>query len=174
MNNILITGFPGVGKTTMIKKLFDIFKEFNPAGFYTSEIIEEGVRTGFEITNLYGDSEIFAHVNIKSRHCVGKYKVDIKVFDRIVEQIFSKEKKTGLYIIDEIGKMECKSRKFSKLIIELLNADKPVIASIAEKGSGLINEIKKRDDINLYEITISNRDLMIKELTMAIRDLLLE
>jgi hypothetical protein len=49
-----------------------------------------------------------------------------------------------------------------------------VIASISEKGIGIIQEIKKRDDIKLYEITPNNRDQKLKELTMEIRDLLLE
>lgn len=174
MKNILIAGLPGVGKTTLIKKLCEIFKEFNPAGFYTIEIKEDGVRTGFELVSLYGDSRTLAHVNLKTKHSIGKYKVDIKGFEDLLDNIFLREKKKGLFIIDEIGKMECKSKKFSRLINELLNSDKPVVASIAEKGTGLINEIKKRDDITIFEITPHNRDLKLKELTMAIRDILLE
>lgn len=174
MNNILITGFPGVGKTTLIKKLSEVFKEFNPIGFYTSEISENGMRQGFEVVSLSGDSKILAHVNLKSKYAVGKYKVDIKAFEGMLDKIFSRDKKIGLYIIDEIGKMECKSKKFSKLITDLLNADKPVVATISEKGVDIINDIKKRDDIRLFEITTNNRELKLKELTMAIRDLLLE
>jgi nucleoside-triphosphatase THEP1 len=40
--NILLAGPPGTGRTTLIRKLSEIFKEFNPAGFYTTEIIEDG------------------------------------------------------------------------------------------------------------------------------------
>ncbi len=174
MNNILITGIPGIGKTTLIRKISEIFKEFNPAGFYISEIIEDGVRTGFELVSLYGDSRVLSHINLKTKYIVGKYKVDIKGFENMLDNIFSREKKTGLYIIDEIGKIECKSKKFSKLIIELLNSDKPVVASISDKGTGLIHDIKKRNDIKLFEITPNNIELLLKELTMEIRDLLLE
>jgi nucleoside-triphosphatase THEP1 len=85
-----------------------------------------------------------------------------------------KEKKTGLYIIDEICKMECESKKFSKLITDLLNSDKPLIATIHDKGTVLINEIKKRDDVRIFELTSGNHELKIKELTMVMRDLLLE
>lgn len=38
--NILITGLPGVGKTTLIKKLTEALKDFYPVGFYTEEIRE--------------------------------------------------------------------------------------------------------------------------------------
>jgi nucleoside-triphosphatase len=174
MKNILITGLPGVGKTTLVKKLCIVFKEFNPVGFVTNEIFEEGNRTGFEAANLYGDSRMFAHIRLKSKVSVGKYKVDIKGFDDFLDKTFSREKKTGLYFIDEIGKMECESRKFSKLIPELMNSSRPVIATISEKGTGLISDIKKREDVRMFEITEQNRDLRLKELTMVIRDLLLE
>jgi nucleoside-triphosphatase THEP1 len=90
-----------------------------------------------------------------------------------MEAVFSKEKKTGLYLVDEIDKIECESKKFTKLIVEILNSDKPVVATIAEKGTGLIGELKRREDVNLIEITPGNRDLQLKELTMEIRDLLL-
>ena len=174
MKNIIITGLPGVGKTTLIKKLAEIFKEFNPAGFYTSEITEEGIRVGFFVTSLHGDSKIFSHVNIKSKYSVGKYRIDMKGFEALLNTIFSRDKKTGFFLVDEIGKMECQSRKFCKLIQDLLDSEKPVIASISDKGTGIISEIKKREDIILYEITPANRDLKLKDLTMEIRDLLLE
>jgi len=174
MNNILITGQPGVGKTTLIRKLSIIFKEFNPAGFFTSEIVENGERVGFAIENLNGDSRVLAHINLKSKYSMGKYKIDIKGFEDFLQNILLKEKKTGLYIMDGIGKLECESKKFSKLIVDLLDADKPLIATIPEKGSGLISETKKRDDVRIVELTQNNHELKLKELTMVIRDLLLE
>jgi len=174
MNNILITGMSGIGKTTLMKKLYVIFKEFNPAGFFTSEILENDETTGVVIENLNGDGRILAHINLKSKYSVGKFKIDMKGFEDFLQHILLKEKKTGLYFIDEIGKIECESKKFSKLIVELLNADKPLVATIPEKGTGLISEIKKRDDIRLFELTVHNHEQKLKELTMVIRDLLLE
>ena len=174
MKNILITGLPGCGKTTMIRKLAEIFKEFNAAGFYTSEIVEDGARTGFMVASLFGDNKVFAHINLNSKYSVGRYRIDIKGFETLLDSIFYNEKKTGVYFVDEIGKMECQSKKFSKLIIDLLNANKPLIASISEKGIGLISDIKKRDDVKIVEINHENADQIVKMLTMQIRDLLLE
>jgi nucleoside-triphosphatase len=172
--NILLEGLPEAGRTSLIRRLSEIFKEFNPVGFYTSQIKEDGAITGFFVASLFGDNRVLAHTSLKSRYAVGKYRIDMKGFENLLESVFSKEKKIGLYFVDEIDKIECSSKKFAKTIIEILNSDKPVIASIAEKGTGLITEIKKREDVKLLEVTPANRDLLLKELTMEIRDLLLE
>jgi nucleoside-triphosphatase len=172
--NLLITGMPGSGRTTLIRKLSEVFKEFNPTGFYTTEITEDGAQAGFLVASLYGDSRVLAHTGLKSKYGVGRFRVDVKGFDAMLDNIFTKDKKTGLYIIDEIGKVECISKKFCKLIVELLNSEKPLIASISDKGTGIISDIKKRSDVKLYEINPENHDLKLKALTMEIRDLLLE
>ena len=174
MNNILITGLPEAGKTTLIKRLCIIFKEFNPVGFVTNEIMEDGVISGLEVNNLFGDNRIFAHTKLKSKVSVGKFKIDIKGFDIFLDQTFSREKKSSLYFIDEIGKAACESKKFGKIIMTLLDAKKPVIAAISDKGTGLISDIKKREDVKIVEVTEQNREIRLKELTMIIRDLLLE
>ncbi len=172
--NILLAGLPEVGRTTLIRRLSEIFKEFNPAGFYTSEIVEDGAITGFFVASLFGDSRVLAHTNLKTKYTAGKYRIDIKGFENLLDTVFSKERKTGLYLIDEIDRIECESKKFVKIMLEILNSDKPVIASIAVKGTGLISEIKKREDVKLIDVMPGNRDLLLKELTMEIRDLLLE
>ncbi len=172
--NIILTGVPGSGRTTLIRKLSEVFKEFNPTGFYTTEITEDGMQTGLLVASLFGDGRVLAHVGLKSKYSVGRLRVDVKGFDVMLDNVFSKDKKTGLYFIDEIGRTECLSRKFCKLVNDLLNGEKPVVASISDKGTGIVNEVKKRNDVELHQITLDNHDLKLKELTMEIRDLLLE
>jgi nucleoside-triphosphatase len=45
-----------------------------------------------------------------------------------------------------------------------LDSEKWVIATIALKGSGLIEEIKKRHDIELFELTKNNRDTLLSDI----------
>lgn len=156
--NILITGLPGIGKTTLIKKLAEKLQHGNLAGFYTEEIRTAGIRKGFSLVSLHGVRSILSHVDIQSRYRVGKYGVDVKNFEDFLNDIAFLQPQTSLIIIDEIGKMECFSGNFKKLLTRLLDSEKPVIATIALRGEGIIAEIKKRKDVQFFVMTLSNRD----------------
>jgi len=169
IKNILITGVPGIGKTTIIKKLADALNDLHPAGFYTLEIREGGVRKGFELVSLEGRKGILSHERIRSTHRVGKYGVDVKEFDVFLSYIPFFSEETGLIVIDEIGKMESLSNKFTALVREILGSEKPVIATIALKGGGIISEIKKRSDVQVFEISRENRDELTPEILRSVR-----
>jgi nucleoside-triphosphatase THEP1 len=80
--NILITGPPGCGKSTLIEKVVNRIEK-PVTGFFTREIKEEGRRVGFSINTLDGREGILAHQNIKSRFRVGKYGVNLKDIDSV-------------------------------------------------------------------------------------------
>jgi len=162
--NLLITGLPGIGKTTLIKKLCEALKSFHPVGFYTEEIREGSERKGFELMSLEGTKGLLSHKEIKSPYKVGQYRVDIKGFEDFLGSVSFFDPSTRVIIIDEIGKMECLSLRFQEILKEILDSEKWVIATIALKGSGLIAEVKKRQDVKLSEITKKNRDSLLKEI----------
>jgi nucleoside-triphosphatase len=64
-------------------------------------------------------------------------------------------------IVDEIGKMECVSGVFVKAVKKILDGDTVVVATIAKRGSALIEETKSRSDTRLYEVTPTNRTTLI-------------
>jgi len=169
--NILITGQPGIGKTTFIKKLAEELKDMHPSGFYTTETREAGIRKGFELISLDGSKGILSHVDIKSPYRVSKYGVDVEGFETFLESISLLHWTTSIVIIDEIGKMECFSSKFRALVKEILDTDKLLVATIALKGSGLIADIKKRDDVKLFKVKLENRDSLVSEILKDVRDL---
>ncbi|MGH7807073.1 MAG: NTPase [Thermodesulfobacteriota bacterium] len=162
--NILITGLPGIGKTTVIKKLSEALNDSHPVGFYTEEIREQGIRKGFELISLDGRKGLLSHVDIKSAYKVGKYNVDIKGFEDFLDSIPFFELFTSIIIIDEIGKMECLSKKFRKLLVDVLDSEKLVVATIALKGGGIIEKVKKRHDVMLFEMKLGNRESLAEEI----------
>lgn len=166
--NILITGKPGIGKTTFIIKLSDHLKDFHPVGFYTSEIREQGIRRGFELIGLNGERGILSHTDIISNYSVGKYKVNVSGFENFLDRVTLLNATSRIVIIDEIGKMECFSKKFISILEQLLNSDKIVIATIALYGDEKISKIKKRNDVSIFEITRANRETLISEIALMI------
>lgn len=168
--NILITGRPGVGKTTLI---FRLIKQINLpcVGFYTAEIRESGRRTGFEAIALHGPKLIMSHVDIKSPYRVSKYGVDVANFERFLKEIPFFDPKYAFIVIDEIGKMECFSPLFKKLILNLLDHDTPLIATIALRGDVFIESIKTRHDVRVYTVTYDNRDKLAMELYPVLKEL---
>jgi nucleoside-triphosphatase len=167
--NILITGLPGVGKTTLIKRISEALKNLHPVGFYTAEIKEGGERKGFELISLEGKRGILSHKEARSPYQVGHYKVDIESFEDFLNSIPFSDLLTRLIIIDEIGKMECLSDQFKKILEEILDSEKRVMATIALKGSGLIARVKERDDVKIFEITKKNRDSLVLEILKEMR-----
>jgi len=168
--NVLITGRPGVGKTTLIFRLIEQIK-LPCVGFYTAEIRGNGRRTGFKAIALHGPKLIMSHVDIKSPYRVSKYGVDVANFERFLKEIPFFDPKYAFIVIDEIGKMECFSPLFKKLILKLLDHDTPLIATIALRGDAFIESIKTRHDVHVYTVTYDNRDKLAMELYPVLKEL---
>jgi nucleoside-triphosphatase THEP1 len=165
--NILLTGPPRCGKSTVIEKLVKQIP-MPVTGFFTREIREKGRRVGFSITTLDGKEGVLAHEESKSRSKVGKYGVNIDQIDQIAVPSIIPSASDQIVIIDEIGKMECFSPLFRQTLIKTLNSENLVIGSIALKGGPFIQKIKEREDVLLVTVTETNRDSLAADLLKQI------
>lgn len=159
---ILVTGHPGVGKTTLIRQVARDLAHLRPVGFYTTEVREAGVRRGFDWVSLDGRRGRLAHVELRSPHRVGKYGVDVAGFEQFLDDV--RWSNARLVVIDEIGKMECVSESFQLLVRRLLDSDTPLLATVASTGGGLIGDVKRRPDFRLIKLTRRNRDSLAAEI----------
>ncbi len=154
----LLTGRPGTGKTTLIKEVLGRF-EGKAGGFYTEEIRIGGVRQGFRLITLDGESTILAHVNIHSPYRVSKYGVDVEGLDRVgVRAIRRALRECDLVIIDEIGKMELFSPSFREAVLEAVSSSKMVLRTIMLNPHPFSDEIKRDPRVALVLVTRMNRD----------------
>ncbi len=165
---ILLTGLPGCGKTTAIMKILENLGCKKVVGFYTQEIRHNGKRTGFRWDRLDGVAGTLAHIDIKGRFKVGKYGVDITGFEEAIVPILDVEQSAELFVIDEIGKMECFSEKFVAAVRQLFESEKSVIATVAKKGAGLISEIKDYPNVQLFNLIKHERDKTIVEILQTL------
>jgi len=184
-NIILITGVPGIGKTTLIKRISDIIinkysHKFVVKGFYTQEVrnSEFGERIGFDVIDVTNplNRRQLSRIDLKSGPKVGKYCVDLKSFESIAIPLISfteKEIKTIeesnkelIVIIDEIGKMEAFSDLFRKGVKQLFDSEVTsrsyrILATLPTKRNvRLAEDLRQKSANREIHINRSNRDSM--------------
>lgn len=168
--NILLTGLPGCGKTTVIKKILSKIKNPNIMGFFTEEIIEKKQRNGFRIRSLDGRTGVLAKIGLKSPFKVSKYGVDIDAVEDIgADAILKGIREADIIIIDEIGKMELSSDLFKLAVLDALECNKFVLGTISLKDSDFTKQIKNRDDTIIFDVNQANRDKLVSEIQKYIK-----
>ncbi|MCK4845807.1 MAG: hypothetical protein KAS95_09050, partial [Candidatus Heimdallarchaeota archaeon] len=159
MVNVLVTGQPRIGKTTMIAR---ILAESNKSaiGFITKEIREKGYRIGFDIETLSGIVKPLASKKGKtSKYKVGSYNVYVENVDFVVDYLKAKiESGTSydLIVLDEVGKMELYSDSFKEFVLYCLK-QKKVLGTIMMRDNDFTMQIKSRSDTRIFNLTEENR-----------------
>ncbi len=155
--HVLITGFPGTGKTTLISSLIGRLPGTR-TGFITREVRTAGVRKGFTIETLEGVTAPLADDAPGGSRRVGKYRVLTEHIDGVAVPAI--RAKADFIVIDEIGKMETVSEEFVRALQSALDGRSTVVATIAMKGGPVIETIKARPDVKIFEVTRENRDTL--------------
>lgn len=165
---IFLTGKPGIGKTTVLKKIVSLLKE-RATGFWTEEIRDplSNKRSGFKVVTTEGKTAILASKSFNSSLRVGSYGVNIKDFEDIVIPVLENALRQGekIIIIDEIGKMELFSEKFIDVVEKIVfSSNCNLVATIPIKDiHPIVASIRRLRD-NLIEITEENRDRIINHI----------
>ncbi len=161
--NILLTGNPGVGKTTLIIKLTQRLGNYALSGFYTEEVRVEGARMGFRAVTLNGSSAIFAHRSYHGEpgHRVGTYGVRPEILETLViPHLDASRKRAQVVFVDEIARMELISDRFKEAVTSVLDSPCVVVATVAAHGTGFTKRVKERKDVEVITVTRNNRDIL--------------
>ncbi|MBI4280598.1 AAA family ATPase [Candidatus Uhrbacteria bacterium] len=172
IKNLLVTGEPGAGKTTLVEALIEPYRQL-AGGIVTREIRTAGERKGFRLCSLDGRSQILAHVDFDRPHRVGKYGVDEEVMDLFaVPGLQSALERSRLIVIDEIARMELVSPSFRRVALQALSSDRVVLATVHAQSDPFSDILKDRSDVCLFKITQTSRESTQKILTQLLADLL--
>jgi nucleoside-triphosphatase len=160
---LLLTGSPGVGKTTVLLRVVESLKgkDYSVGGMISREVRSDGVRVGFEVLDLSSDRRGWlAHVNQPSGPQVGKYHVNLEDLNSIgAEAIMEAVDKCDVIAIDEVGPMELFSEKFKEAVKRAVQCGKVVVGVVHWKARDrLIEEMKAREDTEIITVTHENRD----------------
>ncbi|KAJ2939200.1 hypothetical protein O0L34_g8514 [Tuta absoluta] len=179
----ILTGDPGVGKTTLVKKLAEIIEEkgVKCSGFYTEEVRKNRVREGFDVVTLDGQKGSLARdqtlLQGPVKHKVGKYGFLVQEFENVALPTLLKpqDPTTHLLVIDEIGKMEFFSEQFKSRVKDIFSAasDYVVLATIpVRKGDALIESLRNNPRGKVWLVTRDNRNSIHEEILKEMKNTL--
>ncbi|KAJ3681977.1 hypothetical protein LUZ60_014550 [Juncus effusus] len=182
---ILVTGPPGVGKTTLVMRVFEKLRASHPQlsirGFYTREVREGSERVGFEVVTLDGRRGPLASSKASSAESVrwptvGKYKIDVASFESLALPELQVKEGTDLFIIDEVGKMELFSSSFFPAVMRVLESNIPILASIPIPKFGrdipAVARLRNHPGATLFTLNAGNRDVVRENIYNQLVDML--
>ena len=163
--NLLVTGKPGVGKTTLVERVLEhLCSSLRLAGFITTEVRDPtGQRLGFDIVTVGGEKGELARVGLQGRARIGRYGVNLEVFERLALPELAR-READLIVIDEIGQMECRSGRFRRAVEDALDAPVNILATLGLGRLPFLQAIRERPDVELVTLTERNRDALVAEL----------
>lgn len=183
---ILVTGQPGQGKTTAVKKMVEYLQSQGVycQGFYTEEVLSSksgGSRIGFDVVTIpEGERGVLSRKEgIKSKFKTGQYHVDVSSFEKLAlpslsfttgENAEGKDAKLGptVFVLDEIGRMELHSIAFQDHVRSMLESDLLLVGAITAPRYGhrvpYCDEISAHDGVSVHNLTKKTRDGVLDEL----------
>lgn len=160
----LVTGEPGIGKTTMIRQVVSTMR-LRAAGFYTEDLRMGGVREGFRIVTLDGEIGLLAASGHPAEVTVSKYGVDLGELERVGVAALRRGLERGHVVVaDEIGKMQLLSRPFRQTIFEAVRLGHPLLGTIMLGRNPYAERIRGHRNVEILELTPDNRHDVLKVL----------
>jgi nucleoside-triphosphatase len=162
----LLEGRPGIGKTTLARRLLHLLQEAGlpVGGFTTAELRAGGRREGFLVEAVSGAREVLAHVDLPGPPRVGRYGVDLAAFEPVALPALGDPGPGGVVVIDELGKMELASAAFRAAVLELLGRDVAVVATVQLARHRFTDALKRRPDVRVVRVTEATRDALPEQL----------
>jgi nucleoside-triphosphatase len=162
---LLLTGPPGIGKTTVLVKTINKLKEngYCIGGMLSCEVRKGGTRIGFKIFDLNsGKSGWLANTKQKSGPQIGKYRVNLENLTIIGTQAITYAvSNCCVVVIDEIGPMELCSSNFKDSVYKALASGKTILAIVHLKTKDkLVKEVKTRNDSESFIVAKENRETL--------------
>ena len=169
----LVTGPPGVGKSTLVSKVVLRLKSAGVivGGCTTAERRSGGARVGFEVRDLTtGRTGELASAASKIGPRVGRYRVNLTDLAKVgAAGVDAAAASSELIVIDEVGPMELVSPEFRRAVRKSIDSEKPLLAVVHERlDDDLLNELRSKAAA-LVTLSVENRESAAEELGSSIQ-----
>ena len=152
--HFFLTGLPSIGKTTALLRILQPLNK-KTAGFHTEEIRLHTQRVG--LTLIASDRSAFRVAACGKNIQDPPYVLDAEMLECGVRRAFREADEAAVIYADLVGTLYCRSPYFVEMLREFLHSH-TVIGTIARRGHALVEEIHRRNDCEILEITADNRD----------------
>jgi nucleoside-triphosphatase len=168
----LITGPPGVGKSTAVSRVILRLKSAGVivGGCTTAEQRSGGTRVGFEVRDLTsGRSGELASVASRFGPRVGRYRVNLTDLARVgAAGLEAAASSSEAIVIDEVGPMELVSPEFRRAVRRCMESGKPILAVVHERlEDDLLTDLRSKATAT-FTLSLETRDRMADEIGDAI------
>ena len=160
---LILSGTPGIGKTTLIKA---VIKELGDqaGGFFSEEILGPGGRKGYKLVTLDGQWGIMAHADFKSKSNFGRFGVETHIIDKLgAGAINAALTDKPIVVIDEIGKITMFSSQFQSAAVKAVGSPKVVLATAMSDNHPWLMALKAFPGVTVWEVTKKNRTALVKQ-----------
>lgn len=170
MVHALIVGSPGVGKSTLIRR---IRQELGMPVFGYETKKEDLLADPEQGSPLYfypaGKNHVQSEENLIG-FCGNKdFAAMGQVFDRFAPLLRGPVPEGHLVLLDEIGYLEREARDFQEAVLSLLSGDAPLIAAVKDKEAPFLNRVRTHPKCRCFYITEENRDSLYSEVLQFLR-----
>ena len=168
----LVTGPPGVGKSTLVSRVILKLKSAGVivGGCTTAERRSEGTRVGFEVKDLTsGRMGELASVTSRFGPRVGRYRVNLTDLANVgAAGVEAASASSEVIVIDEVGPMELVSPEFRRAVSMCIESGKPLLAVVHERlEDDLLSELRSiaRES---YVMSVENREDLADQISSAL------
>jgi len=184
-----ITGLPRSGKSAVLAKVLKMLEDERRmeisarggdgegtdiiGGMRTEPLMDNSERVGYKVIDINtGKEAIMAHKNIDSRLRILGYGIDTEALESVaIPAIEHAKNYSEVVVIDEIGKFAVESEGFVDIVRSALEVDKPTLLALHKKSRHpLLQDIRRRDDGRILEVTPVNRALLPYKIHKLMRE----